>query len=224
MNYGKYRANEHLDIDYRKLPKSFFDVQVATKYTYTDVEFELMGTPVDEDMGMNGEDSKIMTVKDKLVWVKLTPEKIFDIYNQGGSIKMRNKDEAMRLYNIYKKFYSDWINQNNQTLNVDNNLPKTQLIMLERFMEEIYEYNGVSIVKNSIQRTSAFGINVNRLHSNGEYGGTTLDPVIVGGNTGLTDPGDKPRGQYDTANQPNRPVINLDKHKPKRRINLHEIK
>jgi len=142
-----------------RIGDKLYTVRVPVVCTLSPAELDLFGVPVTEDLaGRNREQSMDMTI------VKLPLRQIVEIYSTGMSIRLVDSEEIATLYHELEEML---IRQGNP--NTVLNAPKEDIgvskVELDRFAEEVFNLNKVSIVNDATTMHNSFNLGAKLLDS-----------------------------------------------------------
>jgi len=174
----------------------------------------------------------------------LPPRDILRIYSDGYPIQIINADESAELYKSLEQYIKDWTvdlrySPNMKVDQVDNDY----LMLIDKFLTEVFGYNKDVIVKDMAAQTTAYQINVGVMTPLVGHGHIKNNTVATRGKaTGMMDgygyegdasttPELEPSPIAAMYRNPNQPTINLDavervetiKPKIKKRYSISEI-
>jgi len=143
-------------IKYSKLPDTLFRVRVPLMATYTELELEVMGTPIQEDSkGVTTEIDYQMTN------VMLPLSRIIDIYSMGMRIMLVDSSEVSIIFNILEEYLSD-TSSFGSNFNMETHEEERD-VDIDRFADEIFNLNRNNIANNTFNKRSGFDIGISKL-------------------------------------------------------------
>lgn len=148
------------NLRYKPLPKELFFVRVPLIATYSDIEMNTLGLPI--NMINNQPDH---TTYNTMVPVYLPLDRIIDIYISGYPIKLIDHESLDRIYVILDQYVRGLNDNDNFELNMPG-VVEERLYDIEKFAAEIFDNNKVDILRKLISFKHGYDANVNIMHVN----------------------------------------------------------
>jgi len=144
---------------YTRLPSTLFTVIVPMVSTYSDLEMDIMGVPLQETSS-----GKRTACDDTMTRVMLPLTRIIDIYRTGAPIKLVNVNEVPTIFKILE----DYLHESNSTTMEFNIMSHedNRDVDIDRFASEMFDLNRVDIVNETLNKKSGFDIGIPKLHIN----------------------------------------------------------
>ncbi len=144
MKIGIY--NNYAEVIFRKL----FSVRVPIISTYSEQELETVGVPVNVIDGKKHDSYNEMTL------VMITIADMVEKYNNGMPITVVNEKDIIEIYDVVQKHLNAWKFQkitspNQAQIGVDDDL-----ILMDKFINEVFNINKRNIVDSSELNKNSF--------------------------------------------------------------------
>ena len=138
------------------LPDNVFKVRVPIIATYTEQEIEIYGIPLDVN-NTNGRPDKESYQNMTIAMLNL--DRIIDIYIQGYPIYLVDQSQRELMFNILEEYI--YVNNNDVRTSLNQNVVKDErLYEIDKFVNEMFNNNKESIVKEVVNQNNGYAINM----------------------------------------------------------------
>lgn len=145
------------NIRYKPLPNELFFVRVPLIATYSEVEINHLGLPINV---INGRPDH--STYNTMTAVYLPLDKIIDIYISGYPIKLIDHNSLDRIYTILDQYVRGLNENDNYELNVAG-VVEERLYDIEKFAAEIFDINKVAILSKLIKFRNGYDAKVDTM-------------------------------------------------------------
>jgi len=140
------------DVIFNKLYK----VRVPLLSTYSEEELDIVGIPFNVIDGDNHDAHELTTI------VMIPIVSMVEKYNNGFSVAVVEPRDMDQIYDVITNHLLAWRNHRATSLN-QTALPAEDLVLLDKFAQEIFGNNKKTIIKTNVIATKAFGGNFSDL-------------------------------------------------------------
>jgi hypothetical protein len=217
------------DKNYRKLPTKLYLVRVPIIATYSQAELDLYGIPTDF---VDGKEEKESYKEFTNAMIPIA--RMIEMYEFGYPIKIINKKDSVAIYNALEKYLKDWSVDFRYSPNMKvDTIDKDRLELIDKFLNEVFDFNKGSIVKDIAGQQSGYQMNtpvmgVHMANTQNEVPRSNEQPrgqavgMMSGYGPGTEDiaqeqPTLKPP-TYNRYRQPNIPKVDLNEVKRKKLV------
>lgn len=183
-----------------KISDTLYKVRVPYIATYSPEELELYGMPVSYVDG-----AAVKSGYDRLVQVEINLDAMIEIYMRGYSINLVDVSKAHEIYETmdnYARDLKEGIHSDLNMIQIDERLED-----IDRFLNDIFNYNKIDIVRKSVAAPVGYGLNIQLYNPNTTAKTTDNSGLIIATNDG--------RDNYSVYTQTSGPDLDMDQIKRK---------
>lgn len=136
-----------------ELPTKLYEVTIPSIFTYSQEELEIYGLP----MTVVNNETLQRDFTTSYSHVCLPLKRIIEIFNMGASIKLRNPDDLVEIYNSLEKYLNDTHDMLNNTIHKPK-FQEDELQDIDRFLSSMFELNKHKITLSSLKFESAYSL------------------------------------------------------------------
>jgi len=143
MIFGIY--DNWADVIFNKL----YDAYVPIISTYSEDELDIVGVPLNiiDDERHNSFNEKVL--------VKITIVDMIEKFNKGFAVSVAKQSDVEQIYDVIQKHLIAWRDYGVKSLN-QASLPRDDLILMDKFANEIFNINKRTIIQKDISKPKSF--------------------------------------------------------------------
>lgn len=140
--------------------KTIFKVRVPRRATYSYAELEVVGLVQKFDKyGQPVTKKTISDTEEDLCESMLPLSRLLELYSNGTYIALINQDDIMKIYHILNEYISYYTHTDDRySLNKIELKDNYVLEQVEKFLNEVYENNPVSVNRGILKNSNLFNL------------------------------------------------------------------
>lgn len=145
---------------YQGLEDRMFMVRVPMICTYSDVEIEHLGVPIDHGYNEVGQFVENTRAYNNLTTCMLPLSRLIEIHSSGYPIHLVNREDNSVIYNILEEYLGKLITIKDSALLNMGKVEEGLLESIEKFVDEMFGLNKGDIVRNMINTADTGSYNI----------------------------------------------------------------
>ena len=158
------------------LSKKLFRIRVPLMATYSEEEMDIFGMPQDEF------DGKVRDASEAMTMIMINLDKMIDMYSQGYRIQVANPNDTKLIFTSLEKYLRGTLDTEEFSLNTAT-ITDDRMEEIDKFAQEMFGLNRVTIVKGTIDANNSFGVSLNLMNQG--FGTQNQEPIEQGTPTGI---------------------------------------